>query len=693
MLKIKKLSQVTDLMTLAQDNIIKLKMVAVDTTDDWDSGEATNSVFHENFQAKETIKQAQEIITTADLNEKQEDLWRLDDQRAFESRAAWLRVRRRKLGLPDVQWVRSSANDKLFVFANCEVIGNRFVYEVTIKNASDFVITNVTTTLVAYPKDCMRLAADPVKITPRIEVEGFEVDKFVLLPSKDCVEGRLVCVVSYIDYRDHLHTIHVQPYIIRSVCDLLQPFESSVEQFGNTFQELIGGSREFTLEWNAEVLLDKAETVLPAMNFYLVDVEKKDVGDSVVGSIRGYAIGKYTHKRVAVVIHITGEKDGTITTAKVSISGDDEAMFPTTLGEIAEKIDSWVCLKCGARLNPDQVMEIEVGASLECRYCKSTLTLDLYIRTDTKPNPGRSVIISEELPEGISSVSDFETSKVIDEDSTSNVEGINVLRGCEIVGGKFDYKVKVQNDSEYVITNVVVTIVGFPKDAISLSGECASMLPRIEVGGFRSPQFSFTPSKDCVEGSIIATVSFIDFKDNVHTLHVEPYIIKSVCDMLQPLEATPKELEKVFSDFDCSDQEFDLQWNAGVTFNKIRRLLPSKNFYIVNQEVQEMGTSYVGKISGFAEGKYSGKRIAAIITVRGESNGRSCTINIEILGDDLTMLPTTIVELSSSITAWTCLFCYGSLSTESVLKLKARTTIKCEHCTHSLTLDLYEMKR
>jgi len=692
MLRRNRLEEVSNLMDEVKDCTIKLKMVAVNVTDDWDSGEATNAVFHENYDAKEIIKQVQEIIKTSDLDEIQEDLWRLDDHRAFESRAAWLRVRRRKLGLPDVQWVRHSAGDKLFAFANCEVIGNRFVYEVTIKNASDFVITNITTTLVAYPKDCMKLVADSVKIKSRIEVGGFTVSKFVLLPSKDCVEGRLVCVVSYIDHKDKLHTIHLEPYIIRSVCDLLRPFESSVEEFGNTFQELIGGSREFTLEWNAEVLLEKAETVLPAMNFYLVDVEKKDVGDSVVGIIRGYAIGKYTNKRVAVIIHITGEKDGITTSAKVSIFGDDEAMLPTTLTEIIDKIDSWVCLKCGARLNPDQTMEIEAGASLECRYCKSTLTLDLYVRTEIKPKPGKSVLISEELPEGVSEVSEMEASIAIENDSDGVIEGIKVLRGCEIIGGKFDYKVKVQNDSEFVITNVVVTIVGFPKEALSLSGDYSKALPRIEVGGYRSPQFTFTPSKDCVEGAIVATVSFIDFKDNIHTLHVEPHIIKSVCDMLQPLEATPKELEKALSDFDCSDQEFDIQWNAGVTFNKIRRLLPGKNFYIVKQDVQEMGTGYVGTISGFAEGKYTGKRVAANIIVMGESNGRSCKINIETLGDDLTMLPTTLVELSSSISAWTCLFCFAKLAIESVLKLKARTAIKCEHCGHSLSLDLFEKK-
>ncbi|MCK5266390.1 MAG: hypothetical protein KAR03_12345, partial [Candidatus Thorarchaeota archaeon] len=72
--------------------------------------------------------------------------------------------------------------------------------------------------------------------------------------------------------------------------------------------------------------------------------------------------------------------------------------------------------------------------------------------------------------------------------------GVKVKRGCEIVGGKFDYKVKVVNNSGYVITNVTVSIVAYPLDCLELAGENVKSISRIEVGGFRSPQFTFYPS-------------------------------------------------------------------------------------------------------------------------------------------------------------------------------------------------------
>ncbi|NHJ13536.1 MAG: hypothetical protein EAX95_07650 [Candidatus Thorarchaeota archaeon] len=681
------------------DRVIKLKMVAIGSDEEWDQGEATNTVFHDNYQAKELLKQAQEIIDANNLTHTQDDLWKLDDQRSFESRAAWLRVRKRKLGVSESEWVRQQGQDKIFAFGNCDVMGNRFVYDVTIKNASDFVITNVTSNLVAYPQDCMKLATDSMRTTPRIEVGGFISDKFVLLPSKDCVEGRVVCVVSFIDHRDSLHTLHVEPYIIRSVCDLLRPLESSSEQFTSAFAALIGGCREMKLEWNANVLLEKAESLLPAMNFYLIDVEKREVGKDIVGTIRGYALGKYTGKRVAVAIHITGPANGDSSTAKVEVSGDDEAMLPTTIHEIAEKIDSWVCIKCGARLNPDQVMQIEAKGVLNCRYCATPLSLDLYTRTSKKPKAGRSEIVSETLPGS----ADEETIGVelsparkgmpagqeIDESTRKLVEGVTVLRGCEVIGGRFEYKVKVSNNSQFVVTNVAVTVVGYPKDAMEMVGESSKTLARVEVGGFRSPQFSFTPTKDCVEGKILATVSFIDFMDNVHTQHVQPYIIKSVCDLLQPLEATPLSLDAAMKDFTCSDREYELEWNAEVVFKRTEKLLPAKNFYLVDRDEQVIGDEFIGTLRGFAEGKYTKKKVAAVITVKGPRNGRSSFLKIESLGEDISMLPTTIEELGDSIEAWSCLFCGSSLQTEEVLKMKAKVPIKCKSCGHSLSLEIY----
>lgn len=177
--------------------------------------------------------------------------------------------------------------------------------------------------------------------------------------------------------------------------------------------------------------------------------------------------------------------------------------------------------------------------------------------------------------------------------------------------------------------------------------------------------------------------------DNVHTQHVQPYVIRSVCDLLQPLQATPLSLDAAMNDFTSSDSEYELEWNAKVVFKKSEKLLPAKNFYLVDRNEQVVGGEFIGTLRGFAEGKYTTKKMAAVITVKGPKNGRSSIVKIEPLGEDISMLPTTIEELSEGIDSWSCLYCGSSLQTEEVLKMKAKMPIRCQSYGYSLSLEIY----
>ncbi|NWF95169.1 MAG: hypothetical protein HXY34_03420 [Candidatus Thorarchaeota archaeon] len=268
-------------------------------------------------------------------------------------------------------------------------------------------------------------------------------------------------------------------------------------------------------------------------------------------------------------------------------------------------------------------------------------------------------------------------------------EGVHVYRGCEIVGGKFDFKVKVANQSPYVITNVTVSIVAYPQDCMELAGETVKTMSRIEVGGFRSPQFTLYPTKDCVQGKIVATVSFIDFRDQLHTIQVEPLLIRSVCDLLKPTPKTTKDFDLLLSSLEKTGQEQTLEWNARVLFTKAEMILPTKNFHLVDAEERTVGEEFIGTLRGFAEGKYTGKKVAVIILIAGPINGRHSVVKVEALGEDVAMLPTTIDELADTMDSWICLRCGGPLEPEQVEELGKRLPIRCQYCSHTLTLSLY----
>ena len=267
--------------------------------------------------------------------------------------------------------------------------------------------------------------------------------------------------------------------------------------------------------------------------------------------------------------------------------------------------------------------------------------------------------------------------------------GVKVMRGCEIVGGKFDYKVKVVNNSGYVITNVTVSIVAYPIDCMELAGENVKTISRIEVGGFRSPQFTFYPTKDCVQGKVVATVSYIDFLDQLHTMSVEPYLIRSVCDLLTPSKKTSAEFNLVLSSLEKTQQEQTLDWNAKVLFTKAEKILPTKNFHVVDTDEHVIADEFIGTIRGYAEGKYTKRKIAVVLMITGPENGRHSVIKVEALGEDVSMLPTTIDELADTMDSWVCLRCGAPLETDQVEELGKRLPIRCKYCTHSLTIALY----
>ena len=267
--------------------------------------------------------------------------------------------------------------------------------------------------------------------------------------------------------------------------------------------------------------------------------------------------------------------------------------------------------------------------------------------------------------------------------------GVTVKRGCEVVGGKFDYKVKVANSSGYVITNVTVSIVAYPLDCLELAGENVKSISRIEVGGFRSPQFTFYPSKDCVQGKVVATVSYIEFLDQHHTISVEPYLIRSVCDLLLPSKKTSKDFDLVLSGLQKTQQEQTLDWNAQVLFTKAEKILPTKNFHVVDTEEHIVAGEFIGTIRGYAEGKYTKNKVAVILMITGPENGRHSTILVEALGEDVSMLPTTIDELADTMDSWVCLRCGAPLEPEQVEEIGRRLPIRCKYCTHTLTIALY----
>ncbi len=299
--------------------------------------------------------------------------------------------------------------------------------------------------------------------------------------------------------------------------------------------------------------------------------------------------------------------------------------------------------------------------------------------------------VETETPEEITPIEktpDLSTPKIEDY-YPKDTEKVFVSQSLQLVGGKFDYKIKIFNKSPYVITNVTASIVAYPEESLSLKDEKMRTINRIEVGGMRGLLFEFFPTKDCVEGKIVAVVSYMDYKDELHTIELDPYVIRSVCELLRPVEKTVDEFNQIIQNLNKLGESVMVDWNARVLFTKTEALLPTKNFHIISTEEREAGGDYVGIIRGYAQGKNTGKPVGIVITISGPATGSSTKVDVEAVGEDVAMLPITIDELGESIDAWTCLYCGGNLSELDVEKLHSGRPVKCAYCGAILTLGLY----
>ncbi len=104
---------------------------------------------------------------------------------------------------------------------------------------------------------------------------------------------------------------------------------------------------------------------------------------------------------------------------------------------------------------------------------------------------------------------------------------IGVRRGVEIVGDHYVYKVRIKNDTQYVISSVTVNIIDYSKDCIELIGPDSERIKRIEPGGFNISEFKFALLVYCATMDFYALVSYLDHEAVLKTVVVEPYILRN----------------------------------------------------------------------------------------------------------------------------------------------------------------------
>ncbi len=148
--------------------------------------------------------------------------------------------------------------------------------------------------------------------------------------------------------------------------------------------------------------------------------------------------------------------------------------------------------------------------------------------------------------------------------------------------------------------------------------------------------------------------SFIDYRDKTHSIPAEPHEIRVVCGLLKKVKISSVEFLKITEqllDYTKSGEEFQFNYEPELLFEKIRAFLPENNFETISVQDQIVGGFFVGTIQGFAEGKYSKKRVALSLMIHGTPGVSKSNVKVEICAQDPAMTPTLISEIMDG-TRW-----------------------------------------
>jgi hypothetical protein len=304
-------------------------------------------------------------------------------------------------------------------------------------------------------------------------------------------------------------------------------------------------------------------------------------------------------------------------------------------------------------------------------------------RTAARASTRRLVKIPKQTPVASEKIPSTSGDALMSRSATvsPSAQKVKVLRGGEFLGNRLRFKVKVLNESAYTITDITVYILSFPSRSLKMLRSSDERIPKIGPEGFVSPHFDFLPTEDCVRGEIVAGVSYIDAGGKPHTLSTEPYVIRAVCDLLQPEQISAEEFELKLKDLHSGELTVKVaDWTPEEMHEKALRILDNSNFREVSSDMKSTEGITQATVKGWAKGKYTGRNLGVEILISGRSRVKGASCRITVSGEDEAMILPAIDDLKDRLSAWLCPFCGSPLSIEQVEKLQAGVSIECSFC-------------
>jgi peptide/nickel transport system substrate-binding protein len=251
-----------------------------------------------------------------------------------------------------------------------------------------------------------------------------------------------------------------------------------------------------------------------------------------------------------------------------------------------------------------EVKESEVNETI-VKYKKQLYSLILPIETE-KVELEEKVMPRAEVAEKQIPITKFE------------LEDIKILRGgdwsVEANLSIFKYKVKVTNQSEFVISNIQVIITSIPP-GLDLKSSKVYSISDLSQSSYISPTFKFAAAQSCVGNKIESIVSFRDYKGKIRTIIIDPFEITYVCNLLVPKIISKQQYEHKTAFMQEKKFEMECDMNPLELEKALVPILKNSNFYILEKTPEPYNSNY-RNIKGYAEGKYDKEDVGLSIAMQ-----------------------------------------------------------------------------
>jgi len=375
---------------------------------------------------------------------------------------------------------------------------------------------------------------------------------------------------------------------------------------------------------------------------------------------------------------------GKACTAVLCLLGAIGALFLGALAEAGALLFATICIFLAPDDRDEEVEGVRLYERLEgVRVETEPREYSDSYKTATRAGTRRPVRIAQQAsvtPSGTASASRY-VRKTPGASAVHDAQKVDVLRGGEFIGNRLRFKVKVVNASSYTITDITVYILSYPSRSLKRLGANDTRIPKIGPKGFVSPHFDFLPTEDCVRGEIVAGVSYIDMEGKPHTLSTEPYVIRAVCDLLQPEQISAEEFALKLKDLHSGELTVKVtDWTPEEMHEKSLRILDNSNFREVSSDLKITEGIAQATVKGWAKGKYTGRNLGVEILISGRSQEKGASCRITVSGEDEAMVLPAIDDLKDRLSAWLCPFCGSPLPIEKVEKLQSGVSVQCSFC-------------